>query len=159
MLTTEQLTTLKAAILAETDAEFVPLRTANDEQGMADWYNAASTHVVWRTSVTRDEIMGDGFDFTQVDNLTVGQARIFDWLLWDGAVDPSQASKRAAISEAWKGTAAKVAVGTYILGLCKRAASRVEKLFAVGTGTTGSPAVMGFEGAVSAQNISDALRA
>ena len=161
MLTTAQLTTLKAAILAETDADFVAMRSANDEYGMADFYNVATTFSVWRTSVSRDEILGDGFDFTQVDNLTVGQARIFDWLFDNSAsaMNPSQASKRAAISEAWKGTAAKVAVATYILGLSKRFAGRVEKLFTTGTGTVQTPGLLAFEGVVSAQTIADALRA
>jgi hypothetical protein len=159
MLTTEQLTTLKAAIAAETDSAFVTLRTANDEQGMADFYNAASTKIVWRTGISRAALTVDGFDFTQVDNLTVGQARIWDWLFEDGPLNPSESGKRAAVSEAWKGTAAKVAVGTFVLGKCKRAATKGEALYATGTGTDGSPAVLAFEGALTAQNISDALRA
>lgn len=39
MSLTAQLTTLRAAILAETTPAFVTLRQANDEQGTADWYN------------------------------------------------------------------------------------------------------------------------
>lgn len=158
MLTSAQLQTLKTAIAAETDAAFVALRTANDEQGMADFYNAPSTKIAWRTSITRKEITVDGFDFTQVDNLTVGQARIWDWLFEDGPMNPSQSGKRSAISEAWKGTAAKVAVATFVLGKCKRAANKAEALYVTGTGTEGSPALLAFEGSLTAQNISDALR-
>lgn len=158
-MTPQQLTTLKAAILAETNAEFVALRTANDEQGMADFYNAAGTKIVWRTGISRAALTVDGFDFTQVDNLTVGQARIWDWLFEDGPLNPSQSGKRAAVSEAWKGTAAKVAVATFVLGKCKRASTKGEAIYAIGTGTEGSPALLVFEGPVTAQNISDALRA
>jgi hypothetical protein len=150
---------LKTAILAESDSAFVTLRTANDEQGMADWYNGVSTVIVWRSSVSRKEATADGFDWTQVDNLTTGQARIwFDGLFADGPMNPSDAGQRAGVAEAWKGTAAKVAVATFVLGKCKRAANKVEALFATGTGTTGSPSLLGYEGTVTAQNIADALR-
>jgi hypothetical protein len=79
MLPIELRPTLKAAILAETDATFVALRTANNEDGMAGWYNEPSASIVWRTSVTQDEIMLNGFDWTRVDNLGVGKARAWTW--------------------------------------------------------------------------------
>ncbi len=158
-MTNEQLTTLKAAILAETDAAFIALRNANNEQGMADWYNAASPVYVWRTAVQRKEAQGSGFDWTQVDNLTVGQARIWlDGLFEDGSLNASDAGQRAGIAETWKGTAAKLAVQAYVLGVCKRFATRCEALFATGTGTQAVPSALDFEGAISAQDISDALR-
>lgn len=159
-LTEAQLPTLKAAILAETDPTFVALRTANDEQGMAAWYNAASTFVVWLSAVTRDTVTVEGFDWTQVDNLSVGQGRIWD-LLFDTqskTINPSEPGKRAAISECWKGTAAKAAVATFVLGKCKRFATRCELLFATGTGTDATPGLLTFEGSITAQTISDALR-
>ena len=53
-LTPAQLTTLKAAILAETDPTFVALRVATNETGMAAWYNADTVpvFVAWRTKNT-----------------------------------------------------------------------------------------------------------
>lgn len=163
MLTPTQLTTLKAAILAETDSAFVAFRQANNEDGMAAFYNAATSpaFVAWLSSVTRDAVTVEGFDWTQVDNLTNGQARIWD-LLFDTqskAINASEPGKRSAISECWKGTAAKVAVATFVLSKCKRTATRGEKVFASGVGSDASPAVMSFEGVLTAQNISDALRA
>lgn len=160
-MTPEQLTILKTAILAETNPVFVALRQANNEQGMADWYNVTSTFVVWLQSVTRDAVSVEGFDWTQVDNLTNGQARIWD-LLFDTltkTINPSEPGKRAAISECWKGTAAKVAVGTFVLSKCKRFASRGEQVFATGVGISATPGLLTFEGSITAQNISDALRA
>lgn len=159
-LSTEQKQLLKAAINAETDVAFVALRQANDEQGMADWYGEPSSFIVWSRAVTRDSVTGDGFDWTQVDNLTVGQGRIWD-LIFDTqakSLDASDAGKRAGIGECWKGTAAKLAVGAFVLGKCKRTASRAEKVFATGTGTTGTPGFLTREGGISAQDISDALR-
>ena len=160
-LTSEQKELLKTTIIAETDVAFVALRQANDEQGMADWYGNPSSFIVWSRNVTRDFVTGEGFDWTQVDNLTAGQARIWD-LIFDtqsGSIDASDAGKRAGIAECWKGSAGKLAVGTFVLGKCKRTASRAEKVFATGTGTTGTPGLLTREGGFSAQDISDALRA
>jgi hypothetical protein len=39
---------------------------------------------------------------------------------------------------------------------CKRAATRAEKLFSTGTGSTASPATMAFEGVVTYQDVSAA---
>ena len=57
------------------------------------------------------------------------------------------------------GTAAKVAVGTFVLSKCKRFASRGEQVFATGVGLSATPGLLTFEGSITAQNISDALRA
>jgi hypothetical protein len=51
-LTTPQLQTLKAAILAETDPAFVQARTLGQTSVMRDFYNANSTFVVYKTSET-----------------------------------------------------------------------------------------------------------
>jgi hypothetical protein len=160
-MTPQQLTTLKAAILAELDPAFVLLRQANDETGMAAWYNSPSTKTIWRSSVTQDEIMQNGFDWVRVDNLSVGKARIWEWLFDNSraSINPTKPNVRAGIAECWKGTAADLAVQSAVLGHCKRLASRVEGLFAVGAGTDLTPSVTSFEGSVTAQDISDALRA
>ena len=155
----QQLQTLKAAILAETDPTFAALRQANDETGMANWYNAASAITAWKTAVSIDEIMRNGMDWARVDNLSVGKARIWDWLGRLGSFDASKPNVRAGIDAAWVGTAADLAVRAAVYVHCKRLASRVEALFATGTGTDAAPAVMGLEVTVSAQTISDALRA
>lgn len=155
------LPTLKAAILAETDQTFVALRAANNEQGMADWYNTPSTFVVWKTYVTQDEIMQNGFDWVRVDNLSVGRARIWEWLFdnQQAAINPSRANVRAGIAECWKVTAADLAVQAAVLAHCRRVCTRGERIFATGTGTAATPGLLGaFEGDVTAQNISDALR-
>jgi hypothetical protein len=154
----QQLQTLKAAINAETDATFVAFRAANDENGMAGWLNQPSTFVVWRNSVTRAQAQASGFDWTQVDNLSTGQARIwFDGLFLGGALDATDAGQRAGIVEAWKGTAAKLAVQTFVLNQCKRFASRGERVFATGTGTDATPGLSPTL-TITPQIISDALR-
>lgn len=104
--------------------------------------------VVWRTSVSVDEIMANGFDWTRVDNATVGKARIWEWMMSRGTLNPSKPNIRAGIDEAWSG-APNAAHRAAIYAHCARPASRAEKLFATGTGTTQSPGTMGFEGQVS----------
>lgn len=158
-LTSAQLTTLKAVVLA--DPALVPLTSGQttDYNGIANALNALSTNpavIVWRTAITRRECQFEGFDWTQCDNLTTGQARIWDWLFDQGTqmMNPSEPGKRAGVSECWKGTAAKVAVATFVLNQCKRTATRAEAALATGTGTSASPSMLSFEGAVTIQDVS-----
>jgi hypothetical protein len=56
MLTTAQFSTLKAAILAETDATFVAARTVGNIGIMSAFYRADSAVTVWRTYTSGDAI-------------------------------------------------------------------------------------------------------
>lgn len=152
MLTTAQLTTLRTAIFAETDPAFVVHREAGATGAMGDYINNTLTStIVWRTSVKQDEIMMNGFDWSQVDNLTVGKARIWEWLFdnQQSVINPSKVNVRAGIDECWKGTAAMLAVRAAIYVHCKRAATWAEKLYLAGAGTDSAPATLVFEGRVS----------
>jgi hypothetical protein len=79
--------------------------------------------------------MGNGFDWTRVDNLTVGKARIWEFMTTLGVINPSQANVRAGILAVF-GTAGDLAMRLSIFGHCQRLATRVQKLFATGAGTT-----------------------
>lgn len=144
-LTLEQLATFKAALFAETDATLVGYKTNGQTSLIRDWYNSTdpSNYVIWRNKVTLDEIMQNGFDWTQVDNQTVGKARIWEWMFSNSekSINPSKANVRAGIDEAWKGTAAMLAVRAAVYVHCKKFASRIDKLFATGAGTDASPSV------------------
>lgn len=119
---------------------------------------ATPEFVVWRTQLFQDTITQNGFDWTQVDNLTVGKARIWEWMFLNAtrSINPSKPNVRAGIVECWSGTTARVAVQTAVLGHCKRTATVAEKVLATGTGTTASPATMGHEGAVSYADVQSA---
>lgn len=152
-LSTEQRAAVLAAINADQTA--LSLAQAGNYAGVADWLNAtaAPDFYVWRTSVTQDEIMQNGFDWVRVDNLSVGKARIWEWLFdnADNTINPAKANVRAAIDETWKGTAADLAVRAAVYLHCQRLATRLEKMFATGTGTAmpgGSPATMAVEGTI-----------
>ena len=151
-LSPAQLVILKAAIDADPALVVLP---RNDDTAffIAAEFNkpAVPDYFVWKTNVTRSEIQQNGFAWVEVDNLTVGKARIWEWLFDDAAttINPSKANVRAGIGECWKGTAAKLAVQAAVLAHCKRSASVLESLFVTGTGTTASPALLGVEGDVS----------
>jgi hypothetical protein len=151
MLTVEQRQTLKTNILASPDA--AAFYNVGDLSGLADLYNvlASPVFIVWKTLVSQDEIMLNGFDWARVDNLSIGKARIWEWMFNNDAraINPSKANIRAGIDAAWVGTAADLAVRAAVYVHCKRSATRFEKLFATGTGSDANPATLGLEGSLS----------
>lgn len=154
MLTTAQRATLKADILATAAlAQYVIDRR---DDLIAEHYNALAspTFTLWKTAVSIDEIMRNGMDWARVDNLTVGKARIWDWLGRLGSFDASKANVRAGIDATWVGTAADLAVRAQVYVHCKRPALVIEKLFATGTGSDVVPAIAAYEGEVSVNEIS-----
>lgn len=148
-LTPQQITTLRPIVQAEPSLTQAVL-TGNDAM-IAAWLNGASNpaFIVWKTSVSIDEIMRNGMDWARVDNLTVGKARIWDWLGRLGSFDASKANVRAGIDAAWVGTAADLAVRAQVYTHCKRTATQAEKALATGTGSDAVPATMAFEGNVT----------
>jgi hypothetical protein len=121
-----------------------------DLSGLADFYNALAdpAFIVWKSFVSRDEVMLNGFDWARVDNLSVGKARIWEWLNESGGFNPSKANVRAGIDATWTGTQADLSVRAAVYVHCKRSASRLEKLFAEGTGSDAVPATMTIEGEI-----------
>lgn len=166
MLTLTQKQAVKAFIVANPGI----FQTLNDQQS-ADYFNqpASPTFFVYRTEVPVGEVMLNGFDWTRVDNLSVGKARIWEWMTTAKKVndefvfDPSKLNIRNGINETWKGTAADLLVRDAVYAHCQRAATVAEKLLvSTGAGTTidgngTGPATMGFEGMLTAQDVVDSL--
>ncbi len=158
MLMPEQYATLKANILATPELADQPMN-ADGHFAIRAYYTqvASPDYFVFRTTVPVTEIMRNGFDWTRIDNLTVGKARIWEFMTIAGSIDPSQANVRAGILATF-GTAGDLAMRTAIFAHCQRKANRGEKLLATGAGTTISeqgigPASMTFEGTFSLQDI------
>lgn len=158
MLNEEQLALLKADILAD------PVLSQWAATGymaseIANVYNqtAAPEWIVWKTNVDPVEIMTNGMNWTQVDNLTVGKARIWDWMTKLNTFNAAKANIRAGIDAAWVGTAAMLAVRATVYTHCKRPATRGEKILSTGAGSTASPATMSFEGNLTYQDVEAAL--
>lgn len=159
-LTPEQQATLKAFVEADPVLSTYPHTYDGAYDLTAEMQLTATPEfIVWRTSVTKDEIMQNGFDWVRVDNLSVGKARIWEWLFDNQArtFNPSKVNVRAGIDETWKGTAADLAVRAAVYAHCKRAANVLEKLFAAGTGTVASPATMVIEGRISYIDVHSAM--
>lgn len=147
-LTPEQRTTVLATVRADQTAE--GLRIGGNVPALIAWLNttAAPEFLAWRTRVTQDEIMQNGFDWVQVDNLSIGRARIWEWLFGNeaNAINPSKANVRGGIDECWKGAAAMLAVRAAVYSHCRRAVSRCERVFATGPGTAADPGTAVFDG-------------
>lgn len=160
-LTAQQNAAIKAAILADPVLSAFPNNT-DGAFGIAALLNqqASPDFYVWRTSVTIGEIMQNGFDWTRVDNLTVGKARIWEWMVATGTIKPNQSNVRAGVLAVFT-TAGDLANRNAVFGHCQRLATRAEKLLATGTGTASTdqgvgPATMGFEGSLSYQDVDTA---
>jgi len=147
-LTTQQIATLKTTCTADPTCNALAL--AADDFGMAAWFNTASTFIVWRTSVSAEEVMqSDAFNWTRVDNLSVGKARIWDQMFRFGFINPSKPNVQAGINAVWVGTAADLAVRAAVYVVCKRPATRAEQALATGTGTDAVPGQLTYEGQIS----------
>lgn len=154
MLTAQQLILIRDAILADATLAAIP----NNPDGafaIADALNlpAVPEFIVWRTSVSVDEIMRNGMDWARVDNLSVGKARIWDWLGRLGTFDASRPNVRAGIDATWVGTTADLAVRAQVYTHCKRPATRAERILATGTGSNATPGTMTFEGDITYQDV------
>ena len=146
MLTEAQRTTLLADILANQDT--ADKYAIGDLSSLANLYNAdaAPAFVVWRTSIPPADYR-EAIVWTEVDALTVGKARIWEWITQSmtGNLNAASANVRQGLLDCW---ASNTTTRTQLTAAAKRNASRIEKLFATGTGSTASPATMAVEGPI-----------
>ena len=140
-LTTAQLQALKAAIVADNALNSQPM---NDDGAFAiqDALKATASpdFYIWKApgEVTRGEILGNGYDWPRVDNLTVGKARIWDQMMLVidlGQLAMAQANVRAGVNAAFDGSA-DANMRASIFGHHQRLANRGERIFSTGTGTS-----------------------
>lgn len=163
MLTDAQKATLKTHITGNSDTNALYL--SGDLQGLVALLNADASpdFWVWRSAVSKDELTGttsgDGttFNWTGAGYITraQGERDAFDAIFnRDGAVNPSMTTVRQAFADIFSGaTAPAPANRTHLLTIARRKATRLEKVFATGTGSTASPAVMGVEGMLGYQEL------
>ena len=150
-LTNAQLTTLKADIIANG----LENSSAN---AIAEFYNAASTFTVWKTNVSINEV-GKKFNGSELAGLTTGnQTRLLTLAAYlAGGVNPSLSDNRAFFDDVFSG-AGGTNTRAALLILWKRIANKAEKLFATGTGSDAVPGLLTFEGSISEQDATNALR-
>ena len=143
-LTTSQVATLRTTCQA--DIGCAALAAAADDIGLAAWLNSVdATCTVWRSDVTVLEV-NKVMVWTEIDALTVGKARIWDWMSRLGVLDAREANIRQGLSD---GFSAATATRTALIALAKRAPTRAERALASGACTSGSPSIMTFVGLVT----------
>lgn len=183
-LSPEQLATLKADILVNVNTipagmpnagafvgvsvNAIPNDSGDGNLAVASWYNlnTSPSYWVWRTSVAKGEyvnatsIDGTTFSWTGAGFITRSQGERDAWReMFNGTntVNPSLAQVRQAFTDIFSGaTAPAPANRTHISTISRRVAKSGEKLFATGAGSTGSPALMGYEGNISLQDVNSA---
>jgi hypothetical protein len=166
-LTSGQLTTLKADIQADGTLNSFP-NNPDGNTAIATAYNLASSpdFWVWRTRVTRSEYVNEAsvdattFNWTGTGFITrsQGERDAFRELFnHTGSVNPSLPNVRQAFTDIFSGgTAPAPANRTHMATVSRRKATRGEKLFSTGTGSTAVPAVMAFEGALTFEDVAAA---
>jgi hypothetical protein len=161
-LTPAQLTALKNDILADPELAAHP-NTADGAFAIAEAYSAvaAPDFWVWRSSVSQAEIVGvatpapDNTSWSWTTYIARSQGERDGWreMFADtGTINPSRPNVRQGLQDIFSGGTG-AGQRTHLLAAARRKANRVEKLFATGTGSTASPATMGFEGALSYQDV------
>lgn len=171
-LTLAQKQALKADIIAASDPECVALEASPTNSDLAfavaALYNLAASpdYWAWKTQLTKHAAVSETsvdattFSFTQLISRTVQEQ--FGWQeLWNSTLscNPSLPNVRQGFADVFSGAqAGPVAQRAHLLAMARRKATRVEKLLATGTGSTASPATMGFEGPLTFQNVLDAMQ-
>jgi len=88
-------------------------------------------YFVWKSVVTRADVQAAvGFDWTRVDNLSVGKSRIWDWMF--NAIDsmqPWRGNYRVGVNATWIGTQADLDVRAAVISACQRPVTNFEKFF------------------------------
>lgn len=156
-LTVSQLQTLKTDLNANFSG--VP-----DEEAAAAYnLNASPDFWVWKTSLSERECVEqpspDSTTFSWPQYIARTEAERSGWnrLFSSGVVNPALPNVRQAVADIFSGAqAAPTAQRAHLLAIARRLATRGEKLFSTGTGSTASPATMGSEGPITSQNVSEA---
>ena len=160
-LTTEQLSALKVLIEANPTWMAYPHTSDGAFQIALDLQAVANpAYVVWRTSVSEDEYTNDtswkgtNWDWSEYISRSIGEKAGYERMFWSGSIDPSKANIRQGFVDVFSGGQAdSVAQLDHMAAVSKREANLLEELFAVGTGSVGSPSTMVIEGSVSYQVI------
>lgn len=154
-LSAAQRTTLAAHIRANTDPDVVAALATRNDTELTRLYNLDSGFYAWRPSIDVDEYR-EALDWTEVDNLTAGKARIWEWVTGQmtRALESGKANVRAGLAQCW---AANSTTRTNLLAIAKRFATVAEEVFATGTGTENTPGDLVFEGSVTTTDIGRAL--
>lgn len=151
-LASAQLTTLKTTCNA--DATCAAMLASADDGGVAAWFNTPDplNCIGWRHDITILEATR-AMVWTEIDALTIGKARIWEWMRTLGTLDAREAAIRQGISDAFSGA---TATRTALTAAAKRTLMRGERALmqAGGLCTTASPSITTATGAMTVQEAS-----
>ena len=157
MLTPAQKTAIKTYVLAN-------LANLTDRQiALALNATASPDYWVWRTSISEADatnvssVDATNFGWTEFISRNQGERDCWRQLFGvTGTVNASNPNVRQAFADIFSGPSG-AANRTHLLAIARRKATLGEKILATGTGSTASPATMGKEGELSAQDVIDSL--
>ena len=154
--TTQQLQTIKTYINATPALAAKPNNPdGNYDIAIALNSNASPTFTVWKTSVPLGDV-GRKFNGTELAGLTTGnQTRLQTVAQYLNTVNPSLPDNRQFFDDVFSG-AGGTNTRAALLALWKSPAKQIEKLFATGTGSDGSPATLVYEGEISYVEVENA---
>ncbi|MBP8200788.1 MAG: hypothetical protein KAX98_10710 [Nitrospira sp.] len=144
-LSSGQMATLKST--CDTDQTCAALAASADDVALAAWFNAADPGacIVWRSDV-RIEEANSAMVWTEIDAMTTGKARIWEWMSKLGTLDARSANIRQGLSDAFSSA---TSTRTALIALAKRTATRAEKVLSSGACTTANPSITTFVGSVT----------
>lgn len=168
-MTPAQHATLANDILVTNAAALQAFVDAVDDQSIAEWYNTDASPAVWVyiTALSKATILQgtseDGTTFTWVGNgfITRSVGELMAWqelFSLNGTVDAAKSGTRQAFLDIFSGAGNAALNRTHLAAIARRRATRLEKLFATGTGSTAAPATMTLEGALTYLDVARALR-
>ena len=151
-LSSAQLTALKADILADPILNAHP-SNSDGAFAIATAYNllAVPDYVVWRTNVPTSECK-KAMVWTEFIGRSAGERDAWQFMLSNGFINGADVNVRQGIQDIFSGASGATS-RTNLSNIAKRNATRAEKLFAVGLGTSVSPSTMGFENGLSYQDV------
>ena len=158
-LTIPQQVTLKAFVLADPILSLKPA-TAQGAYEIAAALEAPASPawVVWRNNVTSEEI-GNAWVGTDIDGMTALNMQRLQLMLESspqGTYDMGRSDRRSGFENPF-GSSASNASRVSMRAVWKRSASRLEKLFSVGTGTDATPANMVVVGSIGYNEVGAAM--
>lgn len=157
-LTTQQLTTLAAAIRAE--PAVAAFLAAGDDGSIAAYYNATATptQLAWMTSVP-SRTLDEGADYSAFDSVAAGKRDAWALFLQYAPRDMSKNKCRKVVTDVW-GNATNGSIAEAILQASTRQATRAEALFGGNSATTGTVTArkLSWEGRLTDTDVGMALR-
>ena len=152
-------TALRTDILASADQAVIDARAIRNDTLMTQIYNADTAFIVWKNNVQIMSV-GKAVVYTAIAAMTTGnQTRVSLFVELNPQSFDASPDIDAMFQDLFSGTlgGGGAPSRTALAALLRRPARRAEVLLATGTGTTGDPGNLVYDGAVSISDISNAL--